>query len=410
MLIKNTHNDRHILFWQHYFLHKGTFTRAFKIAEQLARPGLKIWVCGVDPTAKGFLPTLTPAESNSDVIIVRFPGPMGERNNPVQIARRILAGWIWTLFKAPRFEIGHFFALGHPFNAFTAPLLAWLKCKRRFVDWDDLWGGGFASFMGKGLNSFLTFCERKLPRLLRPEKVTTVSDYLAGQFVDMGFTSEKIHLIGNGFDSQYSGDPCAGEKTLKENLGLSENAILVISVGNTYSPGSLRHLLAAFDCASSQDGRLYLVLLGQFRKFGKLGRELDGVMKQFAPLMNRKVFELGAVPLAQMHHDLAGCDFVILPMEDHPIDKARFPIRLGDYLQHRKLIVSNAVGEVEKILSQSGLGMLSQADDQKSFSVNILQAALIGQNYGNINEKAFNQLLEEYSWKNLALRWSQLYI
>lgn len=240
------------LFWQHYFVHKGTFTRAYKIAEQIASPDLEIWVCGVDPHAKGFLPTLTPGSKNPHVMIVGFPGPMGEANNPMQIVRRVLTAWIWAVFQAPRFEIGHFFALGHPFNALTAPMLAFFKCRRRFVDWDDLWGGGFASFMGRGLNGFLTFCERKLPRFLRPEKVTTVSHYLAGEFEQIGFVPEKIHRIGNGFDVNDSVDSIPQSESLGQKLSLPHDSLVAVSVGNTYSPGSLRNLLTAFDLASKK--------------------------------------------------------------------------------------------------------------------------------------------------------------
>ncbi len=245
--------------------------------------------------------------------------------------------------------------------------------------------------------------------MIRAERATTVSTYLYEQLTKIGFPPDKIHMIGNGLDVQADDSTCESETTLKELLGLPTDSICMVSVGNTYSPGSMTNLLKAFDDASKSESRLYLILLGNFRKYGNLGRHMDRIIQSFCQNPGFRMIELGSVSLGRMHHYLETCDFVVLPMDYSSIDRARFPIRLGDYIGHRKLIVSNAVGEVKQILNRYQLGLICDPDDLAEFSANMVAACRLHLGYGLCKAGAFAQVMSDYSWENLARQWNEMY-
>ena len=70
---------------------------------------------------------------------------------------------------------------------------------------------------------------------------------------------------------------------------------------------------------------------------------------------------------------LSAADILALPMEDNPVEEARFPIRLGDYLCAGRPIVSNAVGEVKYYLEEYNAGLTSPPDSPRKFADNILK-------------------------------------
>ncbi len=407
-MVKNADaSESPILFWQHCPVGKGTYLRAYEIGRRLATAEHPVWIAAVDParTSGGVVVQDDPEAPH--VKLVLFPGPPNGKDGLVQMMRRVILARWWGLFHAPKFALGHFFALGHPFNGLSCEVLAWFKCTRRLIDWDDLWGHGFGVHAGLVTNTVLRVLERWVPRIIKADRATTVSHYLAGQCQEIGFAQGHIHLIGNGFNAEPVID--ASSPGLRERFEISSDHPLAVSVGNTYSPQSLEAMLAAFKLAMEQRPELRLVLLGDFHKPGRLGESIKDILARYADLMGRSVIEAGSVPESVMHAHLREADFVILPMDEGLADRARFPIRLGPYLAHRKLIVSNASGEVERILSGASLGLLCPPKDIPAFTANIVLACTQHVDYASRNAAFFDSLLTSYSWDTLANKWQGVY-
>jgi glycosyltransferase involved in cell wall biosynthesis len=50
---------------------------------------------------------------------------------------------------------------------------------------------------------------------------------------------------------------------------------------------------------------------------------------------------------------------MLLPFPDRGLNQARFPNRLGDYLAAGRPVVTNPTGEAERLVRQSGAGLLA---------------------------------------------------
>ena len=96
-------------------------------------------------------------------------------------------------------------------------------------------------------------------------------------------------------------------------------------------------------------------------------------------------------------------------MENNPIEHARYPIRLCDYMAAGKPIVSNAVGEVALILRTYKAGLVSSPDDIEDFSsciCKVMQNSELGK---KLSKNALRAAQNELSWNVRAKKLYELY-
>jgi glycosyltransferase involved in cell wall biosynthesis len=390
-----------ILLVQHHYLHQGTFKRCECLAEHIATEERKVSILCTDSEHSYWLPRRMRHSTNPHLEYLVLPR-LGQVNGPLSMALRLVIAAFWLGFM-PRFDLVHAFALGHPFNAGVAVLLRLLKPTRFMVDWDDCWGGGYGRYVHSMVDWFMSFQERKLPQFLRSQWMTLVSSRLKEKAIAMGIPPDRISLIINGFTpyATYQQSPVE----MRRKHGLSPDLIYGCSSGHTYSM-SFQNLVEAFAAACRREPRLRLLLVGDFRKYGKLGRTIAGVLDKNRAFFDQFVVTTGELPFTIMQEHIVASDFVVLPMEASEIDRCRFPIRFGDYLASGKTMAANPVGEIQRILTQERLGFLAPPDNNAAFSDAILQAAHQGRPY---DPERVRQLAAQYSWISLAAQLNSVY-
>lgn len=394
-----------VLMLQHHFINQGTYKRCFKFAEQLAHRKRHISIVCVDAQLKSYWPRKEILPQQPYVSLIKVPLFFGT-NNPLSISLRVVFSALWFLTQR-QYNLMHLFAVGHPFNAGLG-LFIWLTAKAKHIamDWDDLWGGGYGTYLGALMNSFLEMQERILPQMIRPVFMTTASSALKSRAVLNGMLENKTHVLVNGCDPQEI--KVGAHLFARKNLGFESDKVYIISIGNTYSQKSFTYLLSAFRLALNEKNNLRLILLGDFSKFGALGQIIENIKFENSDLFSNSILTPGLVPLTQMQMYLEASDFAILPMEDTAIDHCRFPIRFGDYLAARKLIVSNAVGEIERIMREERIGLISAPNDLDGLAKNIVKAAQNADQRPEL-EKQMSSVQLKYSWKNLSTQLDSLY-
>jgi glycosyltransferase involved in cell wall biosynthesis len=126
---------------------------------------------------------------------------------------------------------------------------------------------------------------RVFSRRSQVDKFLAVSAHTAGLWVKSGLPQEKIEVIFNGVDT-HQFHPGHGDKKsqVRQQLGISPDAVVVGYVGRIDEAKGIRQLLQAFSLVSAKTAApLTLVVIGEAtRSLGAQGEQLTAELKQKA--------------------------------------------------------------------------------------------------------------------------------
>ncbi|MEM9265956.1 MAG: glycosyltransferase family 4 protein [Cyanobacteria bacterium P01_F01_bin.13] len=134
-------------------------------------------------------------------------------------------------------------------------------------------------------------------------------------------------------------DPAASRK----KYGLSDYRVLMFP-GTARPHKGLEDILVALDSLNQPD--LRLVIVG--------GRKPDGYEDELMERWPQWLIKLPRFPLHQMAEVVAAAHIVVVPQRDTPTAQAQFPIKLTDGMAMAKPILSTTVGDIPKILGDTG--------------------------------------------------------
>jgi glycosyltransferase involved in cell wall biosynthesis len=214
----------------------------------------------------------------------------------------------------------------------------------------------------------------------------------------IGMHPSKVHKVLNGanLDMVYP----VKQAEAREIVAIEPDVKVVMAMGRTFTK-SFEILLEVFSRVYRTNPSIKLFVVGELCDYGKLGSYISGVKDRFLSVRHNITFT-GKVPYEDIKHYLAAADVLALPMEDSIHDWARFPIRLGDYLGSGRPIVSNAVGELRRILLENQAGVVVDVNDLEGFSQGILSLLgdrRMGEVYG---AQAHRTAKEEMGWNKIA--------
>ncbi len=384
------------LFLQHHYINQGTFFRADGFASFVASKNEHVYLTCINDK-KSFGINYELSLKNPYVTYIKLPR-LFEHNSVIEILYRI--PFVIFLVLKLRYKVLYGFAMGMPTNSIPTIFAGLFLRKKIILDWDDLWGDGYGKFTGR-VGNFLFKCFEFFPvKLLKVFSATSVSPYLAEKFISYGVDPKKISIIGNGVN--LIKDQSLDKSILREKLSISKDETICISVGNSYGE-SFEVMIEAFSKASQKNSNIKLYLLGKIFKDGFTSKKIEKVIKQNRELFLSKVQILGHVPYEDYYNYLRVADMCILPMEKNLNDVARFPIRIGDYIQFKLPIVSNAVGVIEYILKKYNYGLVCDVGDTDGFAENILRCSLNPSSFSS--ENIANDIFKnELDWKNHGLK------
>lgn len=139
-------------------------------------------------------------------------------------------------------------------------------------------------------------------------------------------------------------DPARFEpKASRQKYGLSDYRVLMFP-GTARPHKGLEDVLMALDRLNQPD--LRLVIVG--------GRKPDGYEDDLMSRWPQWLIKLPRFPLDQMAEVVAAAHVVVVPQRDTPTAKAQFPIKLTDGMAMAKPILSTTVGDIPKILGDTG--------------------------------------------------------
>jgi len=173
-----------------------------------------------------------------------------------------------------------------------------------------------------------------------------------------------------------------------------------LAMGHTYLD-SLRLLFEAFGLVLKTASDALLVVVGKV----DIPDKFQSVYQQ----ISHRVLLTGPKPFKEVPLYLSAADVLVLPMDNVPIEKARFPMRFGDYIAAGRPIISNAVGEVKYYLERYECGLTAEPTDVLKMAEHIIYL-LNNRNYGELLGKKARMLAEgDLAWKKIANDLSRVY-
>jgi len=388
-----------ILYLNSNYQGEGTYNRCYRIARELVRQGAEVTLITITRRT----PSLRSKQHTEEgVRQVELPALSRHRD----YLGYLLRPWLSAVLAArEKFDLLHAFTAAEPLVWLPATLLRRLRRKRPLafiVDWDDWYSrGGLVELKpAKPLLRPLTnYFEESLP--LQADAVTVVSEALRQRAEQLGVAAERIHLIGNGAEPErFEG---LDRQACREKCGLPKDAVIALYMG-TYNQ-ALPLAIRAFLEAAQDVPEAHFVSVGEISiRHHHLGGE--------APLLERvqsdpRFHLFGRVEASRVPEFLTAADVLLLPMADTTIERARFPIRLGDYLSAGRAMVASDVGEVGRVIRQYDCGL--PARDEGEFArqlATLLRDPERRERLGLIARRTAQKVLP---WRQLAEQMASVY-
>ncbi|HET8938537.1 MAG TPA: glycosyltransferase family 4 protein [Polyangiales bacterium] len=382
-----------ILMLNHNVIWRSTFFRAFYFARELASRGHRVTVATISRD-RLFTPRVSEIEN---VKIVETPD-LG-----VSLAR---TGWDpWdSLFRAAyfqreRFDIVHGFDC-RPVVLAPSLLLRFGGSARWVSDWADWWGRGGAiserkSWIGRVAFAPLeTFLEERFRWIA--SQVTVTSHALYERCLALNLRKDRVHYIPSGANVRTI--RVRDRAGCRQALQLPLAAPIACFVG--FVQYDLELVVRAFAVVHAQLPAARLVLVGPPHK---AAREL---VQQLG--LADAVIDVGAQPFAAVESYLGAADVLLMPMSDNLMNRARGPIKLGDYMAAGRPIVANPVGDMVDIFQADDIGVLAP-DAPEAYGGAITQLLSDPARSQRLGANARRAAEKRYAWSRYAPQLEAVY-
>ena len=164
--------------------------------------------------------------------------------------------------------------------------------------------------------------------------------------------------VPNGKDISLFNPDLYDAPALKAQYGLSDYRVLMFP-GAPRPYKGVEDVLEALDMLNQPD--LRLVIVG--------GSPYDDYDNQLMKRWGRWIIKLPKTPYDAMPSVIAAADVIVVPQRDTPAAQAQFPLKLTDGMAMAKPILSTQVGDIPKILGDTGYLVDAGAPEQLAAAI-----------------------------------------
>jgi glycosyltransferase involved in cell wall biosynthesis len=255
-------------------------------------------------------------------------------------------------------------------------------------DWADLWGfEGIAGSRRWLARATLGKADDLGEGWVRSwaDGVTAISRDLAARAAAIGQPEHRVLLLPPGAYGWLGRAGPVGE--LRRKFGLPAEVPIAASAGFAEYDEDL--LIGTMVDLARRDTRLHILSLGSPH------RRLASALR--ATGAEARHHNLGFVPTAEVRQALACADVFVLPYSDRPINRGRFPNKVGEYLAAGRPLVTNPTGDVGRLLEVFPVGVLA-AEDPHAMADAVLRLLEDGRARQAMGTEAERLASHEFSW------------
>ena len=120
------------------------------------------------------------------------------------------------------------------------------------------------------------------------------------------------------------------------------------------------------------------------------------------------VVDFGPRPFAEIPTFLGAADVLLLPMSDNLMNRARGPIKLGDYLASGRAIVANPVGDLVDVFRRDEVGILAGASPE-AYGAEMATLLADRDRADRMGRRAREVAEGVYAWRHIAPKVLEIY-
>ena len=381
-----------ILLLNHNIQGKGTYIRCFNFAKHLVRYGNSVVLLTSTPRV-----ILKPKKEMIDgVEVIYMPDFVGKR------LRNGGLGALDTAFRClyilkNRFDIVENFD-HRPVVLYPAILSKFFLKTPLVSEWTDLHGtGGSLSlrpmWLQKLIGPYENYTERKSKKIA--DKLIVISEWLKDKAIQIGIPKSNIKYIPGGADVENI-TPRPKDVVRKEfNLPIDKK-IIGYTAGTHYDQDLFLKTIYLI-----QKTRKDVILITTGDKFGSA---LKGNV--YDP---ERIIEFGFLSFEKYAALLPAVDVFLFPFTNRPLNKGRWPNKIGDYMASGRPTVSNRTGDLVKLFNDHNIGLLSSEDPAEfaSKTLEILNNFTLSK---KIENNARQTAEKYYDWKLLTRKLEKCFL
>jgi len=333
-----------ILFCAPGFYHVGDHFRCLQFAHGLSRRGHNVTCLLGDRRFSLRFRTL-----NDENVTVVHPPYLGELHlgekiwacqPETKLPFDVVARALWLVSNGRRYDVIHSFHIG---AVSLVPFLIaqWLSKRTIYVqDWCDLWTGGILRRPQDGVfarfDHWLSATTESL-HIRHATALTVNNAYLAEKAItEYGLCPARVLKAVEGADTHLIVPRDKAE--CRQVLGLRSDVVW-LGFSAFFNPDTTL-LLDTLQMLSARPSSPEIRLLW----IGPLAAETSRAIA--AAGLSGVISSVGTVARSDLGPYLGACDLLLLPLSARPVNLARWPAKLGDYLAAGRPVVTNATGEV----------------------------------------------------------------
>ncbi len=324
-----------ILYLTKFIVDQHGFSRSFELAKGLVMQGHQVIFIAASPCFRGS------EEWRDGVHIITFndPMPSSVKKGGLSLIDVVQRMWFGMRQDIDLIMVDSGF---RPVTGLVGHWLAWWKRIPYVCEWWD-WIGKRGLYDRKStlyryslglLDHYFELWDKR-----HADGVVALSQVLHQRAINLGLKEEQVCIIHGGCDS--IGIPAQAttksRQHWRQSFGLPANAVVIGFAGlDAHEVMDIHPFLEAMKKIRKQHLSVYWFSTG--------GHLSDYIRRMYT--IDKEYRELGWVDYRAYSLALCNADILILTQEEHLINKARWPNKLGDYLASGNPVLLTAVGEV----------------------------------------------------------------
>ena len=227
------------------------------------------------------------------------------------------------------------------------------------------------------------------------DAVFSISRYVTSTLLAMGKPAARVHAVLNGIEAS-KWDPNTDGRAVRRELGIPDDALVLVSVSRLFSWKGQRELLRAFALVQAEIPNVRLLIVGadaQEVESGSFSEELKALARSLR--VEAHVTFTGA--RSDVPQIMAACDLFTMPSFEEP-----FGLVFLEAMAMKKPIVALDNGGTPEVVEHGRSGLLSPPWDVPRLAANILTLLRDRELCARMGEYGRAQVLERFNARRMA--------